>query len=132
MPTSTLLVTVKLFNISQGKLLADTAVYNLNIIKETGKQEYIYNIPLNVVKGLEYLAEVRILDRLRLQVIQSFVTFNTLSDKNRYNFKAVGHFEKNELFNPVLRVNEYVNLVYTRGAIDSLFHIILQTFQANS
>ena len=111
-----MLITVKLYNISQGKLLADTAVYNINIVKETGKPEYIYNVPLKVEKGNEYMAEIRILDRFRLKVVQAFVPFNTLSDNNKYNFKAQGHFEKNELFNPVLRVNEYVNLVYTRGA----------------
>jgi GWxTD domain-containing protein len=120
-PTAMVLVTVKLFNISQGRLLADTAVYNISIIRETGKPEYVYNVPLKVEKGIGYLAEIKILDRIRLQVVQAFVPFNTLSYNNKYNFRAQGHFEKNELFNPVLRVNEYVNLVYTRGHIDSLF-----------
>jgi GWxTD domain-containing protein len=120
-PTALILVTVKLFNISQGRLLADTAVYNINIVKDAGRFEYIYNIPLRVGKGIEYIAEIRILDRLRLKVIQAFIPFNTLSDKNKYNFTARGHFDKNELFNPVLRVDEYVNLVYMRGVVDSLF-----------
>jgi len=44
-----------------------------------------------------------------------------LSYFNKYNFKAQGHFEKNQLFNPVVRVNEYVNLVYSGGKADSLF-----------
>lgn len=120
-PTAMLLVTVKLFNISQGKMLTDTAVYNLNIIKVEGKPEYIYSIPLKVNKGMEYTAEIKILDRIRLQVIHAFVPFNTLSYYNKYNFKAVGHFDKNELLNPVLRVNEYVNLIYVRQPVDSLF-----------
>jgi GWxTD domain-containing protein len=120
-PTAMLLVSVKLYNISKGRLLADTAVYNLNIVKEAGKQEYIYNVPLQVSKGAEYIAETKILDRLRLQVVQAFIPFNTLSANNKYNFKAQGHFDKNDLFNPVLRINEYVNLLYLRGAIDSLF-----------
>jgi GWxTD domain-containing protein len=120
-PTSLMMVTVKLFDISQGKLLADTAVYNMNIVKETGKLEYVYGIPLKVEKGKEYLAEIKILDRLRLLVVHAFVSFNTLSLYNKYNFAARGHFEKNQLFNPVLRVNEYVNLFYSRGPVDSLF-----------
>ena len=65
-PTALVLLTVKLYSMSQGKALADTAVLNLNIVKETGKQEYVYEIPLKVEKGTEYLAEVKILDRLRL------------------------------------------------------------------
>ncbi len=115
------LISVKLFNINQGKVLADTGLVNINIVKQAGKPEYVYTIPLKVEKGTEYLTEIRILDRLRLKVVQAFVTFNTKSDNNRYNFRAQGHFEKNELFSPVLRINEFVNLIYTRGPVDSLF-----------
>jgi GWxTD domain-containing protein len=128
-PTAAVLITVKLFNISQGKLLADTAVYNLSIIKEAGKTEYVYDIPIKVSKGTEYVAEVKILDRLRLLVVHAFVPFNTLSENNKYNFRAQGHFEKNMLFNPVIRVNEYVNLVYTRGHPDSLFISFYKPFR---
>ena len=127
--TSMMMITVKLFNISQGKLLADTAVFNINIVKETGKLEYAYNIPLKVDKGNDYLAEIKILDRLRLMVVHAFVTFNTLSYYNKYNFVARGHFEKNQLFNPVLRVNEYVNLVYSRGQVDSLYVSFYKPFR---
>jgi GWxTD domain-containing protein len=124
-----ILVTVKLFNITQGKLLADTAVNNFNIVKEEGKPEYVYNIPLKVEQGIEYVAEIRILDRLRLKVVQAFVPFNTLSYNNSYNFIAQGHFEKNELFNPVLRINEYVSLIYNRAPIDSLFISFYKPFK---
>ena len=120
-PTASVLLTVKLFNITQNKGLVDTVVTNLSINKITGKQEYIYNVDLNVEKGNEYLAEVKVLDRLRLLVSQSFVQFNTLSATSKYNFKAVNHFDKIELFTPVVRLDEYVNLIYTRGHIDSLF-----------
>ena len=128
-PTAMVLITVKLFSMSQGKELVDTAVLNLSIIKETGKQEYVYNLPLKVEKSTEYLAEVKILDRLRLIVTQSFVQFNTLSNDNRYNFRVAGHFDKNLLFSPVVRIDEYVNLVYSRGHIDSLFISFYKPFK---
>jgi GWxTD domain-containing protein len=128
-PTAALLITVKLFNISQGKLLADTAVYNISIVKEEGRPEYIYEIPLKVEKGIEYMAEIRIMDRLRLQYVQAFVPFNTLSYNNKYNFKAQGHFQKNELFNPVLRINEYVNLIYLRVPVDTLYISFYKPFR---
>ena len=74
------MITVKLFNISQGKATCRySCIIILSIVKETGKPEYIYNIPLKVEKGNEYVAEVKILDRLRLMVVQAFVPFNTLS-----------------------------------------------------
>jgi hypothetical protein len=119
--TAQVMLTVKLWSMTQAKALTDTAVLNMSIVKEPGKQEYIYEVPLKVEKGNEYLAEVKILDRLRLLVSQSFIQFNTLSYTNRYNFKVMGHFDKNELFTPVLRLDEYINLVYARGHIDSLF-----------
>lgn len=120
-PIASMLVTVKLFNTSQGRVIADTAVYNLNITKVEGKTDYIYNVPLRVNSGLEYIAEVKILDKLRSLVVQEFIPFNTLTTTNRYNFMAQGHFQKNMLFDPELRVNEFINLIYLRGQIDSLY-----------
>ncbi len=129
-PTSMMLVTVRVFNISQGKVLADTATLNLSIVKVKGKPDYVYDIPLEVEKGTEYMAEIRILDRLRLVVLQAFVPFNTLSEFNKYNFSAVSHFSKMRVFNPILRVNEYINLVYSREHIDSLYISYYKPFRA--
>jgi len=120
-PIASILLTVKLYSTSQGRILADTAYYNLSIVREENRREYSYRIPLRVRPGDQYVAEVKILDRVRVQVIQTFMSFNTLSNLNRYNFRAQGHFAKNELFNPVIRINEYANLVYLRGYIDSLY-----------
>ncbi len=78
-PMAQMLITVKLFNTSRGRMLADTAFYNLNIIKEEGRPEYVYKIPSGLQPGLEYMAEVKILDRIRQKVVQAFVPFNTLS-----------------------------------------------------
>jgi GWxTD domain-containing protein len=120
-PISEILITVKLFSISQGRALADTAHVELSIVKDAGKQEYIYEVPLRVKKGLEYMAEVKILDRLRLLVMQAFVPFNTLSYSNSFNFLAREYFERGELFEPVVRKNEFINLDYLRGKPDSLY-----------
>ncbi|MGC1392093.1 MAG: GWxTD domain-containing protein [Bacteroidales bacterium] len=128
-PTARVLLTVKLYSLSQGRVLADTALSDLSIVRENGKQEYIFNIPLKVEKGTEYLAEVKILDRLRLLVAQDFVQFNTLSYTNMYNFRVQGHFDKNELFSHVLRIDEYINLVYSRARVDSLYVSFYKPFR---
>ena len=120
-PTAQMLFNIKLFITDQGRRLVDTVAYNISIVKEKGRPEYVFDVPLKVEKGNEYTAEIRILDRLRLFVVQAFIPFNTLSYDTRYNFRVVSHFGKNELFNPVLKVDEYVNLLYSRGHIDSLF-----------
>ena len=128
-PTAQMLFNIKLYNTSQGRQLADTAVYNVSIVKEKGRPEYVFDVPLRVEKGNEYVAELRLLDRLRLLVVQAFVPFNTFSYNNRYNFKVVSHFGKNELFNPVLKVDEYVNILYSRGFIDSLYITFYKPFR---
>jgi GWxTD domain-containing protein len=128
-PTAMVLITVKLFSLTQAKALTDTAVLNLSIVKVPGKMEYVFELPLKVEKSNEYLAEVKILDRLRLLVAQAFVQFNTLSTTNRYNFRVQGHFSKNKLFTPVLRTDEYINLVYSRAPIDSLFVSFYKPFR---
>ncbi len=120
-PAASLLITVKLFKTTQGRVLADTAYLSTSIKKEEGKTEYVCSLPLTVDPGENYMAEVKILDRIRALVAQQFIPFNTLSENNRYNFLARGHFKKNELFNPVIRINEYMNLVYLRHHIDSLY-----------
>jgi len=128
-PTAMLLLTVKLYSMTQGKAMVDTSAVYLNIIREKDKQEYVYTIPLKVEKGNEYLAEVKVLDRLRLIVAQNFVQFNTLSSTNKYNFKIQGHFDKNAIFSPVLRLDEYINLVYAHGHVDSLFIWLYKPFR---
>lgn len=120
-PLAQILMTVKLYNIDNGMTLKDTANLNLRIVKDESRRDYTYKVPLTVEPGANYVAEVKILDRLRLEVIQAFVNFNTLSVTNRYNFMARGNFGRNELFNPVLHVNEFVNLIYSRGPVDSLY-----------
>lgn len=127
-PIASMVITVKLFSTSRGTVLVDTSYYNLNIIKKEGGQEYVYHVPLQVSPGLEYVAEVKILDRLRSLVMQSFIPFNTVSATGRYNYLARGHFDKNELFNPVVRVDEYTNLVYLRGQADSLYVAFYQPY----
>ncbi len=120
-PLAQILMSVKVYNISGGRLIADTAAFNLRIRKEESKSEYTYHVPLRVENGNEYVAEVKILDRLRQIVVQAFVPFNTLSYNSRYYFSAVEHFNKNPLYNPVLKTDDYVNLIYRAFPIDSLY-----------
>lgn len=120
-PMAMIFISVRLYNITQGKTLADTAFYNIDIVKVESRDEYLYNIPLKVEKGNDYVAEIIIMDKIRESMIHAFVPFNTTSENNRYNFYARGHFMHNELLNPVVRRNEFLNLIYTKKPVDSLF-----------
>lgn len=120
-PMAQMLILVKIYNLSMGRIIADTAYLDLNIVKDASKNEYLYKVPLKVEKGMEYMAEIKIMDKIREFMIQSFVPFNTLSEYNTYNFYARGHFEKNELLKPVVRKDEFFNVVYGRSRPDSLY-----------
>lgn len=114
-------VYIKLFNMQKVRVLADTVSLSLNIPHETGKRAYIFDVPLKVEKGNQYLVEIKIADRLRQLTGQFFVQFNTNSVNNSYNFKLQNHFDKDQVFSHVLRRDEYVNLVYQRNQVDSLY-----------
>ena len=120
-PMALMTVLVKVYNLSQGMALADTAYYDFNIAREKSKQEYLYKIPLKVEKGTEYVAEIKVTDRMRLMTVQAFVPFNTLSVYNRYNFYARGHILKNELIKPLVRKGEFFNLVYGHAKPDTMY-----------
>lgn len=127
-PLAQIFISVRLYNITQGKLLADTAYFDLNIIKDPKKNEYLYRIPLRVEKSLEYVAEVKVYDKVRTMMVQAFVPFNTLSDYNMYNFYVRGHFQRNELMRPIVRKDEYLNLVYGKPA-DTLFISVFKPYE---
>jgi GWxTD domain-containing protein len=120
-PIAQVMITVKLFNITGGRFLADTAFSDLDIIREEGRQEYLYKLMLKVEPGNDYNAEIKILDQIRAEVVQSFVPFNTTSISNKYNFIVRNHNDNNDLISPVVRPNQYVNLLYPRKKLDSLF-----------
>ena len=82
-PTAGIIISARLFRVDEGRLLTDTVSYNINIIKEGNKREYLYNVPLKVESGNKYLVEMKVLDRLRMIVSQSFVPFNTLYPFNK-------------------------------------------------
>lgn len=128
-PMAMLYISVRLFNISMGNTLSDTALFNLDIVKESAREEYMYNVPLTVEKGSDYVAEVKVVDRIRRIMVQAFVPFSTASDFNRYNFYSRGHFAHNILLNPVVRKNEYLNLIYSKKPVDSLFISFYKPFE---
>ncbi|HPR73517.1 MAG TPA: GWxTD domain-containing protein [Bacteroidales bacterium] len=120
-PLAEMLITVKLYNISGRRMLADTAFYNLSIPKDGDRPEYVYNIPLKVSPGMEYTAEVKIVDRLRNDVVQTFVPFNTLSYNNRYNFRVLDYFSGKQVFKTVLKPDEFINLIHLTHPPDSIY-----------
>lgn len=128
-PTASMFISVRLFNVSQGRILADTAFYDLDISKDRVKDEYLYKIPLKVERGTEYVTDIKVYDKIRQLMVQSFVPFNTLSDNNRYNFFLRGHNQQNEVLLPIIKKNEFFNLVYAKGNLDSIFISVYEPYK---
>jgi len=115
-----LLIIYRLYDMTQGRVAVDTGFFNINIREKPGNRQYTYTIPMKAPAGSEYEAELVIRDRIRNSRIQAHLPFDKTSDLSKNNFKVRGHFNKIELFNPVLRPSEFVNLIY-RDAMDSLY-----------
>ena len=69
-PTAGVIISVKLYQTEPVRALVDTISYNINIVKDGNRREYIYNLPLKTDAGKKYVAELKILDRLRMMVSQ--------------------------------------------------------------
>jgi len=119
-PMARMNIYARLYNTTFGRVITDTAYYDIDIVKDPNKEEYLYKIPLRVQKGMEYICEVKIYDKLREFTIQAFVPFNTMSDFNRYNFYTRFHPLKNELIKPIIKKDEYFNIIYGKGKPDSI------------
>jgi GWxTD domain-containing protein len=127
-PLAQIFLSVRLYNVTQGRLLADTANFDLNIVKDPKKKEYLYRIPLKVEKSVEYNVEVKVYDKIREMMVQTFVPFNTMSEFNMYNFYVRGHFGGVELMKPIIKKDQYMNLVYRKHA-DSLFISVFKPYE---
>jgi GWxTD domain-containing protein len=121
LPMAQMLISIRLFNITLNRTLADTAQFDLDIIGDTQRESYTYKVPLNVEKGVEYIAEVKIYDKIREFMVQSFIPFNTQSDFSRYNFVTIDNFTKEEIIQPIMTTGRFFNVSYNKGVPDSLF-----------
>ena len=119
-PNAELAIIYRLFDMSQGRVAIDTGFFKISVRKEERHRQYTYTIPMKASSGSKYEAELVIRDLIRNTRIHAHLPFDKTSELSRNNFRVRGHFNKIELFNPVLRPNEFINLLY-RYETDSLF-----------
>lgn len=119
-PKAAMAMIYRLYDMSAGRVVADTGLFNIAIREKRGNRQYTYTIEMKAPAGSKYEAELVIRDLIRDTRIQAHIPFDKTSVYSRNNFKVRGHFNKIGLFNPVLRPNEFINLQY-RFNTDSLF-----------
>ncbi len=127
-PLASLRFTVRLYNDTQGGVLSDTALIDMEFNRDNTGSEIVTDIPLTTFDGFEYTAEVRIVDNLTRRMIQTFVKFNRLSPYTSYNFRVYNAAFGNELFSRVIFENEYLNLKYLREDLDTIFVLYYKYF----
>ncbi|MFO7575054.1 MAG: GWxTD domain-containing protein [Bacteroidales bacterium] len=127
-PLASMRFTVRLYNDTQGGVLSDTVLIDLELNRDLVGPEIVTDIPLTTFDGFEYTAEIRITDNLTRRMIQTFVRFNRLSPYTAYNFRVYNAAFGNELFTQVVFENEYLNLKYLREPIDTIFVLYYKYF----
>ncbi len=120
-PKASMILFYKLYNISQGRVAVDTGIFRISIRQERARRDYTYNIPLEAPVGPKYEVEIVLRDAVRNKSVLGHVPFDKSNNYNRYNFKIRGHFNKYEIFNPVLDKNEFINILYPNGSADTLY-----------
>ncbi|HUW93549.1 MAG TPA: GWxTD domain-containing protein [Bacteroidales bacterium] len=120
-PMASILISVRLFDNTQGGGLADTAKLKFDLPREQVTGEYVCRIPLKAYEGKSYSAEVKIIDLIRQRTVQSFVDFERTGPYNRLNFKIRDHFSGNEIHANTLREGEFINILYPSRPVDTLW-----------
>lgn len=120
-PMASILVSVRLFDNTNGGTLADTARIRFDLAREQVTGEYVCRIPLRAYEGNSYTAEVKIIDLIRQRTVQSFVDFERNGPYNRLNFRIRDNFSRNELYTNVLHKDEFVNVLYPEKTIDTIW-----------
>ncbi len=120
-PQSLIEISTKLYQTTSGMVLVDTSYSDLRVNINDQLSEYIFEIPLSTEAKNRYVVEIRILDKLRQATHHSYIYFDTQSPYNSYNFTLRGYLDKNDVFVPVLKKDEYFSLSYERTRPDSLF-----------
>ncbi len=127
-PLSSITVTVRLFNDTQGGILADTAKLLVEVNKKNLGTEFIIPIELIAYDGFEYTAELRLIENTTRRMAQSFIKFDRTSPYSANYFKARHHGYSDEIFTNVLVKNEYINLRYPSGQYDTLYILYYKYF----
>lgn len=127
-PLASLTVTVRLYNDSQGGVLADTAFVDNQFNRKLVSPEIIIDIPLTTFDGFDYTAEVRIIDNFTRRIVQSFVKFNRLSEYVANNFRVISAVTGTELFTPVVTSHDFVHLRYPRKDVDTIYILTYKYF----
>lgn len=120
-PRASLVFFYRLYNLSEGRVPVDTAFYNLPVDRQENRRDYVFNFPMNAPEGARYEIELLIRDVLRNATIQAHIQFDKQEGSEKHQYKIRGHFNRYEIFTPVLRDGDYINIMAPNLDADSLY-----------
>jgi GWxTD domain-containing protein len=127
-PLASLTYTVRLYDDTKGGVLADTARFIIELNKNKIGSEVVVPISLTADDGSDYTAEVRIVDNITRRMIQAFVKFDKAAPTSPNNFRVREHESNADIFSSVLSRGEYINLLYPRKSVDTMYVLFYKYF----
>jgi len=120
-PMASMLVSVRLFDNTMGGVLADTASFKYDIKREDIGGDHAFRIPLTTYDGGSYTVEIKILDLIRQRPQQMFFDFERTGRYSGLNYKIRDHFSNGELYNRVVKRDQYINVLAPSLQPDTLW-----------
>jgi len=120
-PMASMLVSVRLFDNTMGGVLADTASFKYDIKREDIGGDHAFRIPLTTYDGGSYTVEIKIIDLIRQRTQQMFFDFERTGRYSGLNYKIRDHFSNGELYNRVVKRDQYINVLAPSLQPDTLW-----------
>ena len=120
-PVASLLLSVRLFDVTLGGSLADTASIRYELNRADIGDEYVFKVPLRAYDGKSYTTEIKIVDLVRQRTVHTFVDFDRTGPDCSLNYKIRDHFSKQELYNYVVKRDQFINIQTSRQGLDTLW-----------
>ena len=109
------------YEITDGRVLVDSAAMEFPIKLKGLKKEFVTNILLKTHLGKQYMVEMVTMDRLRKTAVQSFISIDRTSASNSQNFLILDHSKRSVIFNPIVDSNRVFNVYFPKRTIDTLY-----------
>ena len=120
-PVASLLLSVRLFDVTLGGSLADTASIRYELNRADIGDEYVFKVPLTAFDGKSYTTEIKIVDLVRQRTVHTFVDFDRTGPNCALNYRIRDHFSRQELYNYVVKRDQFINVQTSQPGIDTLW-----------
>jgi len=109
------------FDITDGRVLVDSATLEFPLKLKGMKKEFVTNIQIKSKPGKQFMVELVTMDRLRKTAVQSFISVDRTSSVSSQNFMVLDHNTRKIIFNPVMDSTRFFNVYFPKRTLDTLY-----------